>query len=91
MSVMTTIWNFLVAHQLVVAYVWCMFCNSWPSPKLDAGVFYQFFFKFISSAGANPPRGFSPNLPIAKAQARGVAEALAREKAIKSAVLPTAN
>ena len=86
--ILTSVWTFLGEHQLVVAYVWASFCNSWPSPKLDSGMFYQFLFKFISTLGANPMRGFSSNLPVAKAQAEGVAMAIARQKTVKAAGAP---
>ena len=85
MAVATIIWTFLVAHQLVVLYVWAAFCNSWPSPKLDSSMFYQGFFKFISSFGANPARAFSSSLPVAKEQVR---KELAKESVGSSAAPP---
>jgi hypothetical protein len=73
---MSTIWAYIMAHQTVAAlvayYIVSAFIGSLPSPKVDSGQFYQFFFKFINTLGGNLARAFSGDLPVAKAQTQGV-------------------
>jgi hypothetical protein len=76
---MADIWAFLMAHPtssvLVTYYIMSAFIGALPSPKVDSSQFYQFFFKFINTLGGNLFRAFSSQLPVAAAQAQGVADA----------------
>jgi len=76
---MSTVWAFLKAHTttdaLVAFYVWSAFIGSLPSPQLDSSAFYRFLFTFLNTLGANLSRAYSSRLPIAAAQATGVANA----------------
>jgi hypothetical protein len=76
---MSTIIAFLQAHQtssvLVAFWIFSAFVGSLPAPTINSGQFYQFFFKFINTIGANVSRAYSSKLPIATAQAVGVADA----------------
>ena len=75
-----TIWAWMLAHPTSVTgaiiLVYVHFANALPAPELTSGAFYQFFFKFVVGF-ANSARAFSSKLPIAAAQAEGVATARA--------------
>jgi hypothetical protein len=76
---MTSIWDFLSAHQTTAAlvgfWIFSAFVGSLPAPAINSGMFYQFFFKFMNTLGANVARAYSSRLPMATAQAVGVADA----------------
>jgi len=57
---MTTIWNFIVAHQvlctLAVGYVWSAFISALPAPSATSSTLYKFFFAFLNVLAANIAR-----------------------------------
>ena len=57
---MTTIWNFIMAHQvlctLAVGYVWSAFISALPAPTAASSTMYQFWFKFLNVLAANISR-----------------------------------
>jgi hypothetical protein len=81
-------WSSIVAYiqahpktaTVVVFYVWSAFIGSLPAPGINSSAFYGFFFKFMNTLGANLSRAYSANLPVSRAQARGVSEAQASSK-----------
>jgi hypothetical protein len=76
---------FIMAHQtaaaLVVYYVVSAFIGSLPAPQVNSSQFYQFVFKFLNTLGGNLSRAFSSQLPVATAQAQGVAAQIATDSA----------
>lgn len=55
-----TIWDFIVAHQvlvtLAVGYVWSAFISALPSPQATSSTVYRFFFQFLNVLAANIAR-----------------------------------
>lgn len=76
---MSSIIAYIQAHpttfSLLGFYIGSAFIGSLPAPTVSSSVFYQFLFKFLNTVGANLTRAFSQNLPVASAQAKGLADA----------------
>lgn len=76
---MSGIWAFIQAHQATTTLVtYMVFSNavgSLPAPAIDSGGFYKFLFSFANALASNLTRAFSSKLPVATAQAVGVADA----------------
>jgi len=70
---------FIQAHpttfSLIGFYVGSAFIGSLPAPEVGSTQFYRFMFSFLNTLGANLTRAYSPKLPVAAAQARGLADA----------------
>jgi len=49
---MEAVWNFLVAHQLAVGWVFSIAVGSLPAP-LAGDRWYQWFYKTMNGIGAN--------------------------------------
>ena len=75
---MNTIIAYIQAHPtafaLIAFYVGSAFIGSLPAPEVNSSKFYQFLFKFLNTLGANLTRAYSSRLPIASAQAVGLAD-----------------
>ncbi len=56
-------WSTLVGY-----YVFSAFVGALPAPPVNSNLFYQFFFKFMNTLGANVSRAYSSKLPSANAQ-----------------------
>jgi hypothetical protein len=76
---MSSIIAFLQAHQtistLVAYYIASAFIGSLPAPEVGSSQFYRFIFAFLNTLGANLSRAYSSKLPVAAAQATGLADA----------------
>lgn len=61
------IWDFIVAHQTVVAllsaWIGSNFVSALPSPDTSSGKPYKFFFSFMSGLSGSLPR-LLPNLRL---------------------------
>jgi hypothetical protein len=60
---MSTIWQFLVDHQVlctvVAGYTWSSFISALPAPQATSSAMYQFWFKFLNVLAANISRAKS--------------------------------
>lgn len=63
---LTTHHSFYEAHKVAIwlggYYVLSAFTGSLPAPTAKSGMFYQFFFKFCNTLGANIARAYSTTL-----------------------------
>jgi hypothetical protein len=57
MTVLTHIWAFIVAHQLLCYYVAAVAIDQLPMPAPTSGGFYKWFYGVIQVLGANWTRG----------------------------------
>jgi hypothetical protein len=54
MKALLSIWNLLVAHQLIAAYVLAVMIDQLPAPNPIAGnLFYRWFFGVVQVLAAN--------------------------------------
>jgi len=81
---MTSIWQFLMAHQtittLVAYYIASAFIGALPAPQANSSMPYQFMYKFFNTLGGNLSRAFaskvesSPNFAPAAQKAQDLGQ-----------------
>jgi len=78
----TSVWTWIMAHQLfagaVTALIYAHIVTALPTPDIHSGKVYNFIFTLLTSF-VSIARAFSSNLPIAAAQAQGLAAARAAD------------
>jgi hypothetical protein len=80
---MNSFTELIQAHPTISAllayYIASAFVGSLPAPDVSSSMFYRFVFKFMNTLAANLTRAYSSKLPLAIAQAAGVAQEQERQ------------
>lgn len=54
---LNTAWQFIVAHQLITAYILAVMIDKLPAATAASGPFYRWFFGVVQVFAANWERG----------------------------------
>lgn len=57
MKLLNTIWQAILAHQLIAAYVLAVAIDRLPAPAPESSGFYKWFFGVVQVLAANWERG----------------------------------